>query len=1372
MQYYRHMIHLMLGDTFDGAIRNLMGYVLSYEDKDLSDFFTGMLCTRGEDGSLVFKTTKRITADNGDSLQFNSEPDDPFKVELEEDTVVGAKDQFDYLKNYFSKLFDKRVTINSNSNDSVLNICLYFPLYDEDKWALAKLLVKAISEQNRNINVDLFAFSSDVAYLLIPSEGQAELPVKLASYQAMEQSIIKDAIDYKEHCQEASKLGHIIVMQNCNADGIALDLDWDSFVRVIGEFTIAAMNSYTDIFQPNAEIDGRPIHSFGLCVLNLDKYYYVKYLLTRAYITVLEREGVDQKDVDVNGPSQIVQKSLIGDDQRYKFYDKFYNLRVKGYIADGKSEEEINSQAIKDIDGDIEKLIYNITAFLNDESLSLPEKRVTLAQLLGMDDPMMTGDMFNPEQLLFRDTYADCIEMFVKAHNTLLKKTPSDLYVDIPGVYRKPKKVKKVKKEEEEDESETSKEAEEKAKEKEYDPNAYPESFKSYAALGEEEIHFSQICKELKDDEVKIRRQTEYIRTLEKDLADCKVEAQQSDEKEKVLTKDGFRYGDKTYKFRPIETIPLEKTYSPRKYNLPKSVDLRKNFTYIKDQGEIGSCTTFALASIFEYILGKSQKLDADLSERYLYYNTRLEALKREGRPDGSVVEVGTSFFDAIKALQTDGICKEALCQYTQTDAINEKPSDAAYEDGRTRLVTEAMNVQLKEDDIKSALNDGYPVAISVRVFSTFGNPDYGFISLPDEGEVNQADTDGIESNHAMVICGYSDENKVFVVRNSWGTSFGDKGYCFMPYSYITDEHLTNQACIITGTSVVAADKVKDASHSHETVPFDKLNPEINAAIIKILIGEARHEKTFLVKHRTELFTAYTLLEKKLVSSEVRSMLTIGTQERLKWELKKINEQKIKNEESESDRIDDLDKQNRKVNISFFGSVLLLLITGFILSRSALYKLILTVIPMTKYFLILFALGIIAMIIWWVVYLKRRKEIHKEHAEINEELCDKEENRKIGAKGDSGNLGLYQKALGIRMFMPWLVIRKLSEKNRILEQKYQVMVNYTKNLREWYDTEKAKVGSMCPDTRDPFISLLSNETLDNYYSKHADEITKDVKLSGLFQEGYSISDSSIVKFQNKLKNRIIGVLNDSLSDFTVYKYLTGKTDFEFAKAREFDIHQMLNKLETKSKVFIRLGSSPITTESLNSTTTVLMSSDISKDLFTWNEQFQKDFSSTVSHIDIMSPFKLSFLQMRGLPLEECLDLFNPKAPKWEPAKKKGKKGEIKEAIEELEVNEEVKEQEVPVIPEKEETVHSNPVEVATAVEESPSVEDSKQLAEDRAIDLIPEAIESEEEIVADVEEPAEASTIEDPQPTEIGDNVDFEGATEETTEQNIDVTTE
>ena len=1337
------MIHLMLGSTYDVAICNLMGYVLSYEDKDLSDFFTGMLCTREEDGRLVFKTTTRVAANSGDSLQFNSEPDDPFKVELVDDTVVEEKDQLDHLKSYFSRLFDKRVTINSKNREAVLNICIYLPMYDEEKWALAKLLVKAISEQNRNINVDLFLFSSDLAYLFTPAEEQAELPTKIIQYQKTGHSILKDTIDYKEKSPDARKLGHIIVMQNCNAFGLSLDLDWDSFVRVIGEYTIATMNSYNNIFQPNAEIEGRPIHSFGLCVLNLDKYYYVKYLLSRAYVTILEREGVNQDDIDVNGPSQIVQKALTGDDDRYKFYDKFYEHRVKGYIAEGKSEEEINAQALKDIDGDIEKLISNITAFLNDDSISLPTKRVTLAQLLGMDDELMSGDMFNPDQLLFRDTYADCIEMFVKANNILLKKSPDNLYVEIPDVrVVEPKKSKKKKKKADEDYAEAEGTEEVETDSKTIVHSDYPESFKSFAALGEDEINFVQMSKDLKTDEVKIRRQTEYIRTLERDLSDCNVQKEQSDEKIKVLTKDGFKYGDKTYKFYKVETIPLEKTYSPRRMTLPKSVDLRKNFTYIKDQGSIGSCTTFALASILEFILGKRQKLDADLSERYLYYNARLEALKREGKGEASMEEMGTSFFDAIRSLQADGICKEALCQYTEGSDINSKPTDEAYEDGRTRLVTEAMNVELKEQDLKSALDEGYPIAVSVRLFSSFGNPDHGFISLPDEDEVNQADADGIENNHAMVICGYSDENKVFVVRNSWGTSFGEKGYCFMPYSYITDPHLTNQACIITGTNVVAADQIKDLSHSHEVVPFDKLNPEINAAIIKVLIGEARHEKSELIRHRTELYSAYTLIEKRLVNSEVRSTLTAGTSERLKWEIGEIQKQKNVNDECEDRRLTALDKQNRKINISFFSSVVLLIIIGIILGRSPLYRLILMVIPMTKIFLILMALGIIAMIIWWITYLRQRKEIHKEHAEISEELEEMEHARKNGGNGNGGNLGLYTKALSIRMFMPWLVIRKLSEKNRTLEQKYQVMVNYTLNLREWYDTEKAKVGTMCPDTREPFISLLSNETLEKYYYKHADEITKGIKLSALFKDGYSISDNAIVLFQNKLKNRIIGVLEDSLKDFSVYRYLTGKTEFEFAKTRDFDIHQQLRDLEEKSEVFIRIGSSPVTSESLNSTTTVLMSSDINDDMTTWNNEFQQDFSVPVSHIDIMSPFKLSFLQMKRLPLEECLDLYDPNAPKWEPAKKVKKVTEVQPEPEIKEVSVETEDVPAPVL-ENEPAVDVE--EKALVTEEIASLEEEGQPVEEE----VSVQAETETEPTKELEPAVEVSTDTDGQESVI-----------------------
>lgn len=1198
------MIHLMLGRTFEGALCDLMGYVLNYGNTGLSDFITGILCTHEENGSLVFSMAQK-TVVNDDSARFNSEPDAPYRIELVQESIIEIQDQLVHLKSYFSRLFDRKITINSNTQGAVLNVCIYLPMYDNNAWAAAKLLIKAISGQNRNINVDLFMFASDLAYLFVPEDKQAELAAELMRNQKSCRDILRDVIDFKEHLEDSKRFGHIIVMQNCNANGLSLALDWDSFVRVIGEYALATMTSYNDVFQPNAEIEGRPIHSFGLCMLNLDKYYYIRYLLSKAYVTILEREGVNVDSLDVNEPSQIVQKALSGDNERYKFYRRFYEHRINGYLAEGKSEEEINAQALKDIDEDIENLVNSVTAFLKDDSLSLPAKRVALAQLLGMDDELMVGDMFNPEQLLFRDTYLDCIEMFVRANNQLLRKSPHNLYVDIPNSLDSSQKE-------------------------------YPAHLSNQAVLCDEEIDFKQMCKNLKMYDLKIRRQTEYIRALEKELCDCHVQHRQSEEKDKVLTKDGFYYRGKVYKFDTIETIPLEKTYTPRNCVYPRSVDLRKQFAPVKNQGDVGSCTTFALLSIFEYILGKGKSLDTDLSERYLYYNTRCEVLRRTGRSDAPIEAAGegTSFFDAIKSLQIDGACIEKLCPYSEREAFDVRPSDEAYLDGKTRLVTEAMNVELKEHAIKSALYEGFPVAISVKLFTAFANPDHGFITIPKEEEIRQAAEDGISSNHAMVICGYSDEYKVFVVRNSWGTEYGENGYCFIPYSYITDVRLTNQACIISGTNLVSADTIKDKGISYEIAPFDRFNPEINAAIIRTLIGEARFEKAELIKYRTELYASYSQIEKRLMNSEVRVALVNGTKERLEWEILEIRNQEHENQTCEDSRIEALDKSNRKVNLVFVAIILLMIVGAFTLSK---------IIPsreIVKYFLGALTFGIVGMLIWWVAYLQNRKNIRKEHANVSSILEEEKQSRQNGGADNYGYLGLYTKALELRMFMPWLVMRKLSEKNRLLEQKYQVMVSYTLNLREWYNSEKSKFGTMNPESNEPFISLLSNKSLDAYYEINSEKITKGIRLSALFDEGYSIENEAIVKFQNNLKNRIISILNDSLKDFTVYKYLTGKCTFEFAKTRKSNVHNLLRRIAEKSEVFIRLGTSPITDDSINSTTNVLFSYDIGKDIDTWNREFQQDFSDKVTHVSIMSPFKLTYLQMKRLPLDECLDLYD------------------------------------------------------------------------------------------------------------------------------------
>ncbi len=45
---------------------------------------------------------------------------------------------------------------------------------------------------------------------------------------------------------------------------------------------------------------------------------------------------------------------------------------------------------------------------------------------------------------------------------------------------------------------------------------------------------------------------------------------------------------------------------------------------------------------------------------------------------------------------------------------------------------------------------------------------------------------------HAVVLVGYDDTKKVWIVRNSWGTNWGQAGYFTMPYAYLTNSNLAS----------------------------------------------------------------------------------------------------------------------------------------------------------------------------------------------------------------------------------------------------------------------------------------------------------------------------------------------------------------------------------------------------------------------------------------------------------------------------------------------------------------------------------------------------------------------------------------------------
>lgn len=260
------------------------------------------------------------------------------------------------------------------------------------------------------------------------------------------------------------------------------------------------------------------------------------------------------------------------------------------------------------------------------------------------------------------------------------------------------------------------------------------------------------------------------------------------------IQEEYYVYGDNKHKLNPefdeeippINTIiadnitPIIDTIQPKPDI--EVVDLRKYFSVVKNQGRQASCLAFALSAIMEYNIKVRNSETKDFSEAFLYYRSR--EISGEEKFDK-----GSRFIYAIECLQKDGICQEMFMPYDEFEYLS-APSQSAFYNALPYKVNTVNTVDLELNDLRSVLQKGFPIAISVNMYSSFGNGKNGVVPLPKNREINGG-------SHAMVIVGYNDGLKQFIVRNSWGTSFGDNGYCYMPYEYITNSSLTNYACVV-----------------------------------------------------------------------------------------------------------------------------------------------------------------------------------------------------------------------------------------------------------------------------------------------------------------------------------------------------------------------------------------------------------------------------------------------------------------------------------------------------------------------------------------------------------------------------------------------
>jgi len=234
-----------------------------------------------------------------------------------------------------------------------------------------------------------------------------------------------------------------------------------------------------------------------------------------------------------------------------------------------------------------------------------------------------------------------------------------------------------------------------------------------------------------------------------------------------------------------------------RESGVPAKVDLRQYMTPVENQQQLSSCTANAVAGAYEYLIKKYLSKKAfDVSRLFIYYNARLRA-------GGPIKDSGSHIQYAVDSLMKVGACKEDTWPY-DTKLVNEKPHEKSYEAASNFKIEQKKFIPVKLDDWKKALADGYPIVFGVALFPSFDScsKNHGIVPMPSPDEASRS----AHGLHAMLCVGYSDVDEMFIVRNSWGTAWGDKGYCYMPYNYLINNKFNLGDCWIFGRSTPIPD--------------------------------------------------------------------------------------------------------------------------------------------------------------------------------------------------------------------------------------------------------------------------------------------------------------------------------------------------------------------------------------------------------------------------------------------------------------------------------------------------------------------------------------------------------------------------------------
>ena len=214
---------------------------------------------------------------------------------------------------------------------------------------------------------------------------------------------------------------------------------------------------------------------------------------------------------------------------------------------------------------------------------------------------------------------------------------------------------------------------------------------------------------------------------------------------------------------------------------LPPKKDLRSGCPPVYDQGQLGSCTANAISGAIQFEQKKQGAKVFMPSRLFVYYNERVI----EGTVNS---DAGAQIRDGVKSVANIGVCPETEWPYDITKFAN-KPGPKCYTDAKK---CEAVGYQRLDStnllQLKGCIASGFPFVFGFTVYDAFESPAVaksGILNMPGPKEK-------VVGGHAVLAVGYDDSTQRFTVRNSWGKTWGIKGYFTIPYTYLTTTNLAD----------------------------------------------------------------------------------------------------------------------------------------------------------------------------------------------------------------------------------------------------------------------------------------------------------------------------------------------------------------------------------------------------------------------------------------------------------------------------------------------------------------------------------------------------------------------------------------------------